>query len=85
MDGKEDAGKVGKTDDAPRWGVVGMTLDEAATALRVERRTVMTAIRDKGLPARKVGRSWRISPAALDAWLSSGEAKAEASGEDEQD
>ncbi len=84
MGSKEGTGSPGNADEAPRWGFVGMTLDEAAAALRVERRTVMTAIRDKGLPARKVGRSWRISPAALDAWLSSGEAKIEASGEDEQ-
>ena len=85
MVGKEDAGSSGGSDRAPQWGFVGMTLDEAATALRVERRTVMAAIRDKGLPARKVGRSWRISPAALEAWLSAGEPKAEAPGEDEQD
>ena len=60
------------------WPLIGMTLDECAAALRVERRTVQKAILDGSLPARKVGVGWRIDPDAVKAWLATGNAKAEA-------
>lgn len=63
------------------WPLIGMTLDEAAAALRVERRTVQKAILDGKIPARKVGVGWRIDPDAIKAWLASGNAKAEAKDE----
>ncbi len=56
------------------WPVVGMTADEAADALRVDRKTLLLAIRDDGLPARKVGKGWRIDPEALRRWISSSDA-----------
>ena len=51
--------------DKTEWPLIGMTLDEAAEALRVDRRTVQKAILDGGLPARKVGVGWRIDPEAV--------------------
>lgn len=54
------------------WPIMGMTLDEAAAALRVDRRSVISAIKNNGLPCRKVGRSYRISRNALENWLASG-------------
>lgn len=54
------------------WPLIGMTLDEAADALRVHRRTVQALILKRGLPARKVGYQWRIDPDAVRAWLASG-------------
>ena len=54
------------------WPLIGMTLDETAAALRVDRRTVHRAIMEHGLPARKVGVGWRIDPDAVKAWLASG-------------
>lgn len=54
------------------WPAIGMTLDETAAALRVDRRTVHKAIMEQGLPARKVGVGWRIDPDAVKAWLASG-------------
>lgn len=60
------------------WPPIGMTVEEAAKALRVHPRTVLDLIRRGDFPARKVGVGWRISPAAVEAWLASGNAKAEA-------
>ena len=61
--------------DKTEWPLIGMTLDEAAEALRVDRRTVQKAILDGGLHARKVGVGWRIDPEAVKAWLASGTSK----------
>ncbi len=57
---------------APNWPFIGMTAEEAASSLRVDVRTVREAIRTGGLPARMVGRGWRIDESALRAWLASG-------------
>jgi len=47
-----------------------LTVDEAAELLRVDRKTVYTAIRRGKLPGvRKVGRSIRIHRPTLVAWL----------------
>lgn len=45
-----------------------LTLDEAATMLRVDIPTLMRAIR-KGLPAQRVGKHWRIHREELRAWF----------------
>lgn len=63
------------------WPLIGMTVEEAAEALRVDPKTVRTIIREGSLPARKVGVGWRIDPDAVKAWLASGNAKAEATDE----
>ena len=65
------------------WPHIGMTLNEAASALCVHPRTVQLAILHSGLPARKIGVSWRIDPEAVRAWLASGGSlPEEADGED---
>lgn len=52
------------------WPLVGMTLDECATALRINRRTLMNLIRDTDFPARKMGgKAWRIDYDAVKRWL----------------
>lgn len=56
----------------PSWPLIGMTADEAAKSLRVDVKTVHDAIKDGGLPARLVGKGWRISPKALEEWIASG-------------
>ncbi|WP_291446232.1 helix-turn-helix domain-containing protein [Desulfovibrio sp.] len=55
------------------WPHIGMTVEECAEALRIDRKTIFLALQD-GLPARKVGRSWRIDPDAVKAWLATGNA-----------
>ena len=60
---------VGKVD----WQPIGMTVEECADALRIDRKTMFQALQ-AGLPARKVGRSWRIDPDAVKAWLATGNA-----------
>ncbi len=53
-----------------------LTTRQVATLLNVNPKTVLRLIQRGQLPARKVGRVWRISPRALDAWLSTGQAEA---------
>ena len=54
------------------WPILGMTVDETAAVLRVDRRSVIKSMKEDGLPWRKVGRSYRISHNALEAWLANG-------------
>ena len=46
-----------------------LTVDEVATALRVSRMTVYRMIHDDRLPAVRVGRTFRVSRAAVEAAL----------------
>ena len=59
---------------------IGLTVDETARALRVDEKTVRKLIKEQGLPARIVGRGYRIEEGALRRWLASG-----AQGQDEPD
>lgn len=54
---------------APEWPFVGMTVQEAAQALRVSTRTVQDMLSQGRLPGRLVGGKWRVSPAALERFL----------------
>ncbi len=54
------------------WPAIGMTADEAAEALRVDRKTIFKLLQRGDFPARKVGVGWRIDPDAVKAWLASG-------------
>lgn len=75
---------------APTWPPLGLTVAEAAEVLRCDRKAILTAISEKGLPAVKVGRGFRIDYDALKAWVARGqqqdayapESDAEAPGED---
>jgi excisionase family DNA binding protein len=51
-----------------------MTIEEAASFLRVSKNTVYGYVRRGIIPARKIGKVWRLSRVALEAWLSEGEA-----------
>ena len=51
---------------------IGLTVDEVAKALRVDEKTVRKLIKIEGLPARIVGRGYRIEEGALRRWLASG-------------
>ena len=50
-----------------------MKVEEAASFLRVSKNTVYEYIRRGIIPARKIGRIWRLSRVALEEWLSDGE------------
>jgi excisionase family DNA binding protein len=49
----------------PSWPTIGMTTAEVARSLRCDLKTVQDAIRDGGLPARLVGRGFRVEESAL--------------------
>ena len=53
--------------------VIGLTVDEAAAALRTDDKTIRKLIQDGAIPARIVGRGYRLDPGALRAWVASGE------------
>lgn len=59
------------------WPPLGMTVAETAKALRVSHRTVQDMLAAGEMPGRVVGNKWRISHAAIDAWLATGNAKSE--------
>jgi excisionase family DNA binding protein len=44
-------------------------LAEAAAYLRVDEAMILHAIRDQGLPARRLGAEWRFLKSALQDWL----------------
>jgi len=46
-----------------------LTLSEAATLLQVSTRTLQRMIRQRQLPAFKVGNQWRLREAQLSEWL----------------
>lgn len=62
--------------EALAFPIMGLSVDEVAQVLRVDRRSVIAAIKKDGLPCRKVGRSYRISRNALEHWLATGKADA---------
>ena len=55
---------------------IGLTVDEVAKALRVDEKTVRKLIKTEGLPARIVGRGYRIEEGALRKWLAEGSGNA---------
>jgi len=52
-----------------------LTVPEVATELRVSHWTVRNLIKDKKLPATKVGNQWRISVANLNDYINRNEVK----------
>ncbi|MDL2279233.1 helix-turn-helix domain-containing protein [Desulfovibrio sp. OttesenSCG-928-G11] len=58
-------------DEQVKWPIIGMTLDEAAQALRVDPKTLRTLIKAGDFPARKVGKGYRIDWDAAKLWLAS--------------
>jgi excisionase family DNA binding protein len=52
-----------------------LTPEEAAVYLKLNPRTVQEYLRDGVIPARKIGKFWRVSRQCLDDWLGNGEAE----------
>ena len=46
-----------------------MTLEEVATYLRVTKKTIYRLLRQRKIPASKVGHQWRFDKASIDEWL----------------
>ncbi len=46
-----------------------MTVAEVASYLRVTRKTIYRLLKDKGIPATRVGQQWRFDRALIDQWL----------------
>lgn len=46
-----------------------MTIIEVSRYLRVHRSTVYRLVRERGLPAIKVGNQWRFNKAQVEGWL----------------
>ena len=59
--------------EAPEWPTVGMTIEECARVLRCNERTVRDLIKNEGLPARFIGRGYRVDIDALKEWLAEGD------------
>ncbi len=60
-----------------------LTLEEASQLFQVSTKTFLKMLREEDLPARKVGREWRFSRAALLAWVAQGNSRDYAAVEDE--
>ena len=55
-----------------------INIDEAAEYLGVKPGTIRDWIRkDKGIPARKIGKQWKFKCSALDEWVASGKSAME--------
>lgn len=52
--------------------LIGLTVDEAAAALRTDDKTIRKLIQSGAIPYRVVGRAYRIAPEGLRQWLASG-------------
>ena len=80
MDGSDNKVQAQKPDNWPP--LVGLTVEEVAASLRVNVKTVRDAIKHGGLPARFVGKGWRIEEGALRAWIAAGDGKSRNAGEE---
>ena len=49
-----------------------LSMNEIAQHLGVSRDTVLTWIKDKNMPAHKIGRTWKFQVSEVDAWVKSG-------------
>lgn len=55
-----------------------INIEEAAEYLGVKPGTIRDWIRkDKGIPARKIGKQWKFKCSELDAWIASGKSAME--------
>ena len=52
--------------------IIGLTVDEAAAALRTDDKTIRKLIQSGAIPYRVVGRGYRLDPEGLRQWLASG-------------
>ncbi|MBM4015232.1 MAG: helix-turn-helix domain-containing protein [Planctomycetes bacterium] len=61
-----------------------LNLDEAAAYLGVSTKTFQKVLREGEMPGRKVGREWKFSRKALEAWIGAGRSKDFLDREDEE-
>lgn len=57
------------TDTVERW----YSMNEIAAYLGITRDTVLSWIEKRGMPAVKIGRTWKFKISEVDAWMRSGE------------
>lgn len=62
-----------------------LTIEEAAELLGVSVKTFNKVLHSQNLPARKIGREWKFSRAALIEWVGSGRSKDFYQGQGEDD
>jgi excisionase family DNA binding protein len=62
---KQDAGGETLATETDEW----LTVQEAGRFLKVHPETIRAWIRERGLPAHKIGHAWRIHRAELNAWV----------------
>ena len=60
------------TDEQASIQYIGLTLDEAAKALRVDLRTMRAWVQAGKVKAVKAGKGWRIHPDAIAEWMKAG-------------
>lgn len=68
-DGELIVGRAALREDTPEV----LTLEEAATLLRVKDAELSEAVERGDVPGRRIGTQWRFSRAALLAWLAAAE------------
>ncbi len=61
--------------------LIGLTVAEVAASLRVNEKTVRTAIKTGNLPAKFIGKGYRVEESALRAWVAAGDGKDRNAGE----
>lgn len=61
-----------KTDVVPNNTPILYTVDNVAAILQIARRTILQYISDGKLPARKIGREWRVTSDELNAFIQRG-------------
>jgi excisionase family DNA binding protein len=57
----------------PSEPIVGLTVDQVAARLQLNRMTVIRLLQSGKLVGIKVGRPWRVHPAAIDQYLMQGQ------------
>ncbi|MDR3305386.1 MAG: helix-turn-helix domain-containing protein [Clostridiales Family XIII bacterium] len=56
------------SESAEKW----LSMNEIAQHLGISRDTVLTWIKDKKMPAHKIGRIWKFQASEVDAWIKNG-------------
>lgn len=54
-----------------------ISIDEAAEYLGVKTSTIRTWIKNKGMPAHRVGKLWKFKRSEIDGWIKSGKSAIE--------
>ncbi|NLH36350.1 MAG: helix-turn-helix domain-containing protein [Lactococcus chungangensis] len=54
-----------------------ISIDEAAEYLGVKTSTIRTWIKNKGMPAYRVGKLWKFKRSEIDGWVNSGKSAIE--------